>query len=122
MTSIFHDVIGHSVHVYLDDIFIFSNTPKEHERHLKEMFDRLRSNSLYLKWAKYDLYSKSIDCLGHIIDDQQIHPNMDWRTPRDYNNIQRFVGLVNYVANFLSDMTTYTGPLMSMTQNGVPFH
>jgi hypothetical protein len=47
---------------------------------------------------------------------------VDWRTPHDYNDIQRFVGLVNYVANFLPDMTTYTGPLMSMTQNGALFH
>jgi hypothetical protein len=54
-----------------------------------------------------------MDCLGHIIDDQGIHPDMDklvhmvdWRTPYDYNDIQRFVGLVNYVANFLPDMVT----------------
>jgi hypothetical protein len=129
MTSIFRDVIGRSVHVYLDDIFVFSDTPEEHEKHLREVFDRLRSNSLYLKWAKCDLYSRSIDCLGHTIDDKGIHPDtdklariVDWRTPRDYNDIQRFVGLVNYVANFLPDVTTYTGPLMSMTQNGAPFH
>jgi hypothetical protein len=129
MTSIFHDVIGRSVHVYLDDIFVFSTSPEEHEKHLKEVFDHLRSNSLYLKWAKCDLYSKSIDCLGHIIDDEGIHPDVDklacivdWRTPRDYNDIQQFVGLVNYVANFLPDVTTYFGPLMSMTQNGAPFH
>jgi hypothetical protein len=112
MTSICRDVIGRSVHVYLNDIFVFSTSPEEHEKHLKEVFDHLRSNSLYLKWAKCDLYSKSIDCLGHIIDDNEgIHPDadklariVDWRTPRDYNDIQRFVGLVNYVANFLPDM------------------
>jgi hypothetical protein len=47
---------------------------------------------------------------------------IDWRTPRDYNNIQRFIGLVNYMANFLPNVTTYSSPLMSMTQNGAPFH
>jgi hypothetical protein len=129
MTSIFCDVISHSVHVYLDDIFVFSKSPKEYEKHLKEVFDHLQSNSLYLKWAKCNLYSKSIDCLGHIIDNKGIHPDadklaciVDWRTPQVYNNIQRFIGLVNYVANFLPDVTTYSGPLMSMTQNGAPFH
>ncbi len=34
MTSIFRDVIGRFVHVYLDDIFIFSNSYEEHEEHL----------------------------------------------------------------------------------------
>lgn len=129
MTSIFRDVIGRFMHVYLDDIFIFSNTIEEHEQHLKVIFDRLRINFLYLKWTKCELYASRIDCLGHIIDDKGIHPDTDklsrirnWRTPRNYTDIQCFVGLVNYVGNFLPDVTSYTGPLLSMTQNGGPFY
>ena len=83
---------------------------------------------MYLKWKKYELYAQSIDCLGHVIDEQGIHPDQDkldrireWRTPRNYNDIQRFVGLVNYISSFLPDVTAYTGPLMAMTQNGSPF-
>jgi hypothetical protein len=68
------------------------------------------------------------ECLGHIIDDNGIHPDVDklqrirdWRTPRNYLDIQRFVGLVNYVANFLPDVTAYMAPLQAMTQNGTSF-
>ena len=57
MTSIFRDVIGKFMHVYLDDIFIFSDTAKEHEQHLRMIFERLRANCLYLKWSKCDLYA-----------------------------------------------------------------
>ena len=129
MTSIFRDCIGRFMHVYLDDIFIFSDTIEEHEQHLRVVFERLRQHSLYLKWKKCELYADKVDCLGHIIDDQGIHPDSDklarireWRTPRNYNDIQRFVGLVNYIGAFLPDITTYTGPLMAMTQNGTPFY
>jgi hypothetical protein len=59
-----------------------------------------------------------MDCLGHVIDDNGIHPDVDklqrirdWRTPRNYHDVQRFVGLVNYVANFLPDVTAYTAPV-----------
>ncbi len=45
-----------------------------------------------------------------------------WCTPRNYNDIQRFVGLVQYLAAFLLDISVYTGPLMSMTQNGAMFN
>jgi hypothetical protein len=69
-----------------------------------------------------------MECLGHVIDDNGIHPDVDklqkirdWRTPRNYHDIQRFVGLVNYVANFLPDITAYTAPLQGMVQNGTPF-
>jgi hypothetical protein len=129
ITSIFHDIIGRFMHVYLDDIFIYSNTVEEHEQHLKVIFDRLRVNTLYLKWSKCELYAKHIDCLGHTINDRGIHPDADkltqiqeWRTPQDYNDIQQFVGLVNYIGNYLPNMSAYTGPLMTMTQNGAPFH
>jgi len=88
------------MHIYLDDIFIYSNSVKEHKQHLKIIFDRLRKNSLYLKWSKCNLYAKEIDCLSHIIDDQGIHPDADklasiweWRTPQNYNDIQQFIGL-----------------------------
>ncbi|GLB37195.1 putative DNA RNA polymerase [Lyophyllum shimeji] len=129
MTSIFRDAIGKFMHVYLDDIFIFSETIEEHEQHLRVVFERLREHSLYLKWKKCELYADRVDCLGHIINDQGIHPDADklarirdWRTPRNYNDIQRFVGLVNYLGHFLPDITAYTGPLMAMTQNGAPFY
>ena len=128
MTSIFRDVIGIFVHIYLDDIFIFSNSYEEHEEHLRTVFDRLRENELYLKWEKCNLYAKMIDCLGHIIDDKGIHPDADkldkirqWRTPRNYNDVQWFAGLVNYVGNFLLNLSTYMAPLQGMTMNGAPF-
>ena len=129
MTTIFRDAIGRSMHVYLDDIFVYSNSIEEHEEHLRLVFERLRQHQLYLKWAKCDLYADKVDCLGHIIDKEGIHVDTDkvarireWRNPRNYNDIQRFVGLVNYIGNFLPDITSYTSPLLVMTQNGAPFH
>jgi hypothetical protein len=52
MTTVFCDVIGRFLHVYLDDIFIFSSSSKEHEEHLGIVFEQLKKNHLYLKWAK----------------------------------------------------------------------
>jgi hypothetical protein len=129
MMAIFHNVIGKFMHVYLDNIFIFSNTTKEHEQHLRVVFERLRANCLYLKWAKCDLYTEKIDCLGHIIDKDGIHADVDklsciqdWCIPCNYNDVQCFVRLINYMGNFLPDVTAYTGPILAMTQNGTPFH
>jgi hypothetical protein len=76
------------MHVYLDDLFIFSNTIEEHERHLHQVFETLRENKLYLKWKKCELYAESVDCLGHTIDDRRIHAVKEkidhirsWRAP-----------------------------------------
>ena len=125
MTFVFRDYIGKFVHVYLDDIFVFSDTIREHEQHLKAVFDRLREFKLYLKAEKCDLYSMRMECLGHIINDEGIHADEDkmtrireWRTPRNYNDIERFLGLVNYVAHFMPDVSAYTGPLHTIQRNG----
>ena len=96
------------MHVYLDNIFIYSNTIEEHKEHLHLMFERLREQQPYLKWAKCELYADKIDCLGHTIDNEGIHVDMDKIAHiRDYNDIQHFVGLVNYIGNFLSNISAY---------------
>lgn len=77
MTSIFQDVIGVFMHVYIDDIFMFSDTIEEHQKHLRIIFEQLWRETLYLKWKKCELYAKRVDCLGYIIDDDGLHANED---------------------------------------------
>lgn len=128
MTHIFREHIGKFLHVYLDDIFVFSDTIEEHQEHLRAVFECLRKAELYLKASKCDLYSERTDCLGHIIDEQGLHASADkmakireWRTPRDYGDIQRFLGLVQYLAHFMPDVSSFTGPLAEISRNGHAF-
>jgi len=101
---------------------------EDHKSHLQTVFTRLWENKLYLKWSKCDLYTKEMKCLGHKIDENWIHLDVDklqcirdWRTPQNYHDVQRFVGLVNYMANFLPNITSHTTPLQAMVQNRTPF-
>ena len=70
---LFHEHIGKFVHVYLDDIFIFSDTIKDHKHHLRIVMDILREAEMILNPKKCDFYSKRMDCLGHVINDEGIH-------------------------------------------------
>ena len=65
MTIIFCDVIGIHVHVYLDDLFIFSFTLEDHNQDLEYVLRKLRENCLFIEKGKCDLYLTSMDCLGH---------------------------------------------------------
>ena len=118
MTVVFCDYIAHFVHVYLDDIFIYSSSIEEHEKHLGLVFNKLREAQLYLSRYKVDLYSQRMDCLGHIISDAGIHACVDkmqkiwdWRQPCSYHDVQRFLGLVQDLVHFLPDITACTSPL-----------
>jgi hypothetical protein len=58
MTVIFRDFIRRFVHVYLDDLFVYSDSIEEHEEHLRLVFEKLCKAQLYLEESKLDLYSK----------------------------------------------------------------
>ena len=48
MTSVFRNFVTRFVHVYLDDILIYSSTIKEHEEHLAQVFNKLWEAQLHL--------------------------------------------------------------------------
>src|SRR5215471_4251453 len=128
MTAIFREYIGRFVHVYLDDIFVFSESVEDHEKHLDMVFKKLRQAHFFLEQSKCELYSKKMDCLGHIVDDRGIHvdPNKmakirDWKTPKNKHDVMRFLGLVQYLAHFMPDVSAWTGPLSSIQQKGNAF-
>ena len=67
-----------------------------------------------------------MDCLGHMIDDMGIHVSMDkmkliceWPRPLNYNDVQCFNGVVNYIFQFMPDVTAYTSPLAAMSKQVV---
>ena len=128
MTFVFRTELGICVHVYLDDIFVFSYTIEEHENALATVLQRLKDAKLYLTPDKFTPYAEVVDCLGHRIDDRGLHADSDkmarvrtWCTPRNYNDVQRFLGLVQYLAHFMPDVSAYTSPLSGMCANGRPF-
>src|SRR5271154_6678163 len=52
MVYIFRDYVRRFIHIFLDDIFIFSMCLEDHERHLARVFERLCINHLYLSAKK----------------------------------------------------------------------
>jgi hypothetical protein len=55
------------VFVYIDDIFIFSETVREHIKHVKIVLVRLRNANMKLNPDKCVWFSNSIKLLGHVI-------------------------------------------------------
>ena len=72
MTTIFRDFLRRFVHVYLDDIFIYSQSIREHIEHIMKVLQQLRESQFYLSRSKLDLFSDKTDCLGHVIDDNVV--------------------------------------------------
>ena len=51
--------------IYLDFIVIFSDTEKEHVKHLAAVFECFREHGLKLKPSKCEFFKEEINYLGH---------------------------------------------------------
>jgi len=59
-----------------------------------------------------------------VVDDDRLHASPEkitrigeWRTPKDRNELREFLGLVNYISQFLPYIVTITAPLTDLTGN-----
>ena len=93
-----------------------------------KVLQRLKKSQFYLSKSKLDLFSDKTDCLGHVIDDNGIHAELDkmqqireWRVPQNYNEVQNFLGLVQYLALYMPDIMAYTTLLSGSAQNNQTF-
>jgi hypothetical protein len=67
MNNVFFKLLDKGVLVYLDDILIYSRTKEEHIEILKEVFNLLKINKLYIKETKCALFLEHVEFLGHVI-------------------------------------------------------
>ena len=65
MDSVFRDLPF--VYIYLDDILVASNSPDEHTKHLRQLFDRLADYGLVVNPKKCVLGRSSLEFLGHCV-------------------------------------------------------
>jgi hypothetical protein len=52
LNKVFMECLDKFVVVFIDDILIFSKMEEEHEKHLRMVLEKLRSNQLYTKFSK----------------------------------------------------------------------
>ena len=65
MDEVLNGLIGVCCFVYMDDIFVFSDSLEDHAKHLKQIHDRLLEHDLMVKLKKCEFYQQSITFLGH---------------------------------------------------------
>jgi hypothetical protein len=56
MNKVFMEYLDKFVVVFIDDILIFYKMEEEHEKHLRMVLEKLRSNQLYAKFIKCEFW------------------------------------------------------------------
>jgi len=113
MVTLFHDMIYKEIEVYVDDMIAKSRSEEEHHVNLRKLFERLRKFKLRLNPAKCTFGVRSEKLLGFIVSQRGIEVDLDkvraileMPHPHTDNEVRGFLGRLNYIARFISQLTT----------------
>ncbi|QRW23855.1 Retrotransposable element Tf2 protein [Rhizoctonia solani] len=128
MNDLFRDLIDVTVVIYLDNILIFSEDPKDHPTHVREVLSRLLRNQLFCKLSKCHFHVTTVDYLGIVIspagfsmDQKKIKAVTSWPQPRMVKQVQAFLGFVNYLRRFIPNFSSVACPLHNLTRKESPW-
>ncbi|KAH9268950.1 hypothetical protein BASA83_009084 [Batrachochytrium salamandrivorans] len=128
MNSLFRDVIGKHVLVYLDDIVIYSDNMSDHIAQVQNVLRVLQDNGLYCKAEKCHFYKSEIKYLGYIIsadglrmDPSKISAVQSWPTPKKVRDLQVLLGFANFYRALIHDYSSMTTNLTKLFKKDVPF-
>ncbi|XP_027342684.1 uncharacterized protein LOC113855296 [Abrus precatorius] len=100
MNRIFRPFLDWFVVVFINDILIYSSSPKEHAEYLRTVLGILKEKQLYAK------LSKSV---------------LQWERPKTTIEIRSFIGLVGYYWRFIEGFAKIAAPLTQLTRRDQPF-
>ncbi|KAI5338851.1 hypothetical protein L3X38_018123 [Prunus dulcis] len=121
MNSIFHDMIGHSLEVYIDDVVIKSPEEGNHISSLRKAFLRMRQHKLKMNPKKCVFGVQAGNFLGFLvhqrgieIDKNKAKSIMEALPPRNKKELQSLLGKINFLRRFISNSAGKIQPFSSL--------
>lgn len=94
---------------------------QKHDKNLKQLLERCRQYDLRLHKERTELRKPHIKLLGHVVskeglkvDDDKIDTIVKMQTPPNVTDVQRLTGMVNYLAKFMTHLSTFIEPIRKL--------
>ena len=107
--------------VYMDDITIFSNSGRDHTKHLEHVFLKCRKFGISLNPKKSNFDMKEGKILGHIISKDGINIDLDRvkeilkvDMERNKKEIKSFIGKINFLRLFIPNFAKIINQTIGM--------
>ncbi|XP_062556644.1 uncharacterized protein K02A2.6-like [Armigeres subalbatus] len=124
MTNMLSGIEG--VMVYIDDVVVSGRTLEEHDRRLEQVLAVLESNNALLNKSKCIFGVEKLEVLGFEVSASGISPSEEkilaiknFRAPSSKEEVRSFLGLVNFVGQFIPRLSTRTEPLRKFLRDEV---
>ncbi|CAN6583621.1 unnamed protein product [Malus baccata var. baccata] len=119
MNAIFHDLIGQSMEVYINDIVVKSKTEEQHLVDLKQALTRMRIHKLKMNPKKCAFGVRASNFLGFLVHQRGVEVDknksraiMESPSPTNKVQLQRLLGKINFLRRFIANLA---GKIQSLT-------
>ena len=92
-----------------DDILVFGRTEQEFNTNVTKFLDCCVDEDIHLNADKVRINTDRVPFFGHVLTKEGILPDeskvkliLDWPIPENQNELQQFIGSVNYLSKFLA--------------------
>lgn len=128
MDTVFGELRGKIVLVYMDDILVMAKSIEELARNMQIVFDRLRQFNLKLKGDKCRFGVNELVFLGHLVNGDTVKPDpskiqtlINQSLPKTMKQLQSFLGFVNHYSRYIPDFSSLVAPLYRLTSKARKF-
>ena len=112
-----------------DDMVIFGVDQEDHDANLINLLNVCQKKGLVLNSKKLELRRERVTFFGAEYSAQGMHPDpkkvqgiTEMTAPTDKQQLQSFLGMVNYMGTFISNLSHHTEPLWAMLKKDNMFH
>lgn len=103
---------------YIDDILVFSHSPKEHQNHLRILFERLSKYGCVINPGKCTFGKPEVKFLGYNVSAAGLTPLPDriqalqnYELPKTAQGLRRFLGMIDFYRRFIPHASEFEAPL-----------
>lgn len=114
--------------IYFDDFLIAAETEEEHDIAVKKLMERAKKLNIKFNPEKVQYRLPEVEYFGHKFSALGISPLDDrilaiksLKNPTNKKTLQKFLGVVNYMRNFIPNLSEETAPLRELLKSHVIF-
>ena len=109
-----------------DDIIVAGKTEIEHDRGLHKVIERARKRNIKLNKNKIQYRLNQVSYMGELVckegftrDPHKVSAIFDMLAPQSKKDLQRLLGMINYLSKYISNMAELTAPLRTLLRKDV---
>ena len=105
----------------IDDMLVWGSSKEVHDQNLRKVLERTREVGIKWNAEKCVFGATEVSYFGHVLSDKGVQPDpkkiaaiQEMEPPRNKQELETLLGMVNYLAKFTPNLAETTSPMRSL--------